>query len=98
MGVTMNDSNYDEKLESLLNDTGSVPPPQQEKIVNLARKSKEHHDRLQQKLSTLQQSLDYLRLSVKYLIFDLEATRRENTELRKRVSDTRPGPGSETDF
>lgn len=97
MGVTMNDSNFDEKLESLLNDSGTVPPPQQEKIVNLARKSKEHHDRLQQKLTTLQQSLDYLRLSVKYLIFDLEAARRENAELRKRVNESRPGPEPEGD-
>ena len=30
----------------------------------------------------LQESLDYLRLSVKYLVFDLEATRRENKQLR----------------
>ena len=31
----------------------------------------------------LQESLDYLRLSIKYLVFDLEATRRENQYLRK---------------
>lgn len=92
----MDDAKFEEKLEEFLQDAGSVPPPQQDKIVNLARKSKEHHDRLQQKLETLQQSLDYLRLSIKYLIFDLEATRRENAELRKRVNDVKPGP--ETDF
>jgi hypothetical protein len=34
-------------------------------------------------ISDLQDSLDYLRLSVKYLVFDLEATRRENQYLRK---------------
>ena len=33
----------------------------------------------------LQESLDYLRLSVKYLVFDLEATRRENAYLRRLV-------------
>jgi len=33
----------------------------------------------------LQESLDYLRLSVKYLVFDLEATRRENEYLRKLI-------------
>jgi uncharacterized membrane protein len=92
----MDDAQFEDKLEELLQDAVSVPPPQQEKIIHLARKSKEHHDRLQQKLSTLQQSLDYLRLSIKYLIFDLEATRRENVELRKRVNDPKPGP--ETDF
>ena len=34
-------------------------------------------------IADLQDSLDYLRLSVKYLVFDLEATRRENQYLRK---------------
>lgn len=92
----MDNSKFEEKLEEILQNSGSVPPPQQRKIINLARKSKENHDRLQHKLSTLQQSLDYLRLSIKYLIFDLEATRRENAELRKRLTDDRPGP--QTDF
>ena len=33
-------------------------------------------------IADLQESMDCLRLSVKYLIFDLEATRRENDYLR----------------
>ncbi len=40
---------------------------------------------LQASLGELQESLDYLRLSVKYLVFDLEATRRENAYLRRLV-------------
>lgn len=36
-------------------------------------------------MSELQESLDYLRLSVKYLVFDLEATRRENAYLRRLI-------------
>lgn len=40
---------------------------------------------LQSSVEQLQESLDHLRLSVKYLVFDLEATRRENTYLRRLV-------------
>ena len=40
---------------------------------------------LQSSVEQLQDSLDHLRLSVKYLVFDLEATRRENTYLRRLV-------------
>jgi len=40
---------------------------------------------LRTSVEELQESLDYLRLSVKYLVFDLEATRRENTYLRRLV-------------
>lgn len=44
-------------------------------------------DKLQQAVSSLQDSLDYLRLTVKYLLFDLEATRRENAHLRKMLEE-----------
>jgi hypothetical protein len=40
---------------------------------------------LKTSIGELQESLDYLRLSVKYLVFDLEATRRENAYLRRLV-------------
>jgi hypothetical protein len=96
MGVTMmDDASFKDKLDELLQGDGAVPPPQHEKILHLARKSKDFNDQLQQKLNTLQNSLDYLRLSVKYLIFDLEATRRENVELRKRLNDAKPKPEAE---
>lgn len=42
-------------------------------------------DELRVSVEELQESLDYLRLSVKYLVFDLEATRRENAYLRRLV-------------
>jgi len=38
-------------------------------------------------VSGLQESIDFLRLSIKYLLFDLEATRRENTYLRKMLEE-----------
>ena len=42
-----------------------------------------------QTVSGLQEKpLDYLRLSIKYLVFDLEATRRENGYLRKMLEET----------
>ncbi|HND53052.1 MAG TPA: hypothetical protein PLV92_11665, partial [Pirellulaceae bacterium] len=36
-------------------------------------------------LTLLQDSLSQLRLDMKYLLFDLDATRRERDELRRRV-------------
>lgn len=89
----MNQSNYEDKLTELLNAAGDIPVPQREKIMFLARRSTEGYKMLQDKISTLQNSLDYLRVGVKYLIFDLEATRRENTELRKQVEQLR-GPSN----
>ena len=45
--------------------------------------------KIEESVSKLQDSLDYLRLSVKYMVFDLEATRRENVYLRKLVEQIR---------
>lgn len=91
MGVnSMNDADFNEKLFEILKETESFPKPEQDKILNLTRKNREGQDQLQQKLNNLQQSLDYLRLGIKYLIFDLEATRRENTDLRKRLEQNPP--------
>ena len=42
-------------------------------------------ERIRATIEGLQGSLDALRLSVKYLVFDLEATRRENQKLRQRL-------------
>lgn len=39
------------------------------------------HNRLIESLSHLQESLDDLRSAIKYQVFDLEATRRENSDL-----------------
>jgi hypothetical protein len=87
----MSDYSFEEKVNELLNNAGEIPSPQRDKIMFLARKNNEHYKVLQEKISTLQNSLDYLRLGVKYMIFDLEATRRENTALRKQVEQLR-GP------
>lgn len=84
----MNNAQFEKKIENLLNDASEIPSPQREKLFLLARKSRENHKKLQEKLNGLQQSMDYLRLAVKYLIFDLEATRRENTDLRKQLNDS----------
>ena len=47
--------------------------------------SVERRERIKASVTELQESLDYLRLSVKYLVFDLEATRRENRYLRRMI-------------
>lgn len=86
----MNDANFREKLFELLKDIDGVTAPENDKVIRLAKNTKKSHDVLQKKLSNLQQSLDSLRLGLKYLIFDLEATRRENNELRKRLDQNPP--------
>jgi hypothetical protein len=88
--MKMDDVNFREKLFELLKDIDGVTTPEKSKVIQLAKKTRKSQDLLQQKLGNLQQSLDSLRLGLKYLVFDLEATRRENQDLRKRLNENPP--------
>ena len=83
----MDDSIFEGKLNELVKEIGSIPAPERKKLIMLARKSHDCQKKLKKSVSSLQESLDYLRVSIKYLLFDLEATRRENTYLRKLLDD-----------
>ncbi len=45
------------------------------------------YDDLRTSLVILQDTLDSLRLNVMYLLFDLEATKKENAALRKKLEE-----------
>jgi len=83
----MDASKFQEKVNEILREMGSVPPPQRGKIVELAQKTENRQNELRKSMESLQESLDYLRFSIKYLLFDLEATRREKAHLQKLLED-----------
>jgi hypothetical protein len=77
-----NEAIFEKQLQELLKELGTVSEPSYQKVVNLAQQANHDKQSLKDRLATLQESMDYLRVSVKYLIFDLEATRRENAYLK----------------
>lgn len=79
----MNEQEFQQKLGDLMAQIGQLAPGQRETMTKLADETKDRHERMKKTVADLQDSLDYLRVSVKYLLFDLEATRRENQYLRK---------------
>ncbi len=79
----MDERSLQQNVNDLLTQIGSMPDSEQAKLASLAKETKQRHERIKQSVSSLQDSIDYLRLSVKYILFDLEATRRENAYLRK---------------
>ena len=70
------------RLAELLTAMATLPASDQEKLELLAAKSKNQSLHQQSKANAVQEGLDFLRVAVKYLLFDLEATRRENSFLR----------------
>jgi uncharacterized coiled-coil DUF342 family protein len=87
----MDERAFQQKLSELVEELGEVRPEERAKFEALAAQTRERQEKLHQTVTSLQASIDYLRLSIKYLLFDLEATRRENNQLRKMLEEQSGG-------
>ncbi len=83
----MDESVFEFKLNELVNEIGSIPSDEKKKLIMLAKKTHNAHKKFSKTISQMNDSLDYLRVCVKYLMFDLEATKRENEYLRKLLEE-----------
>ncbi len=81
----MEDQKFDAQLAQVLNKVDGLAPEDRARIERFAHETRSRHEKMRATLAELQDSLDHLRLSVKYLVFDLEATRRENQYLRRLI-------------
>ena len=81
----MTENEFQSRLATLLGQIDTLPEDQRPKLAKLAAETQGRHQRMKKTIAELQESLDHLRLSVKYLVFDLEATRRENKYLRNML-------------
>ncbi len=84
---TMNEETFQRKLTELIAEIGTLPAGERDKLELLAEQTRERHRQLKKTVTSLQESIDFVRLSIKYMLFDLEATRRENDQLRKMLED-----------
>jgi hypothetical protein len=81
----MDEQAFQHKLNELMAKINELPAGDRARLEQIAQDTRDRRERIKTSVAELQESLDYLRLSVKYLVFDLEATRRENAYLRKLV-------------
>jgi septal ring factor EnvC (AmiA/AmiB activator) len=94
----MNEQDFQQKLGDLMSEISTLPKGERDKLEKLAAQTKARHTKLKKTVGELQESLDYLRLSIKYLVFDLEATRRENGYLRKMLEEQGAADEIDGDF
>lgn len=81
----MDESTFHKKLGELVAEIETLPDAEKQRLRELAAETRQRHEDIKKSVRGLQDSLDFLRLSIKYLLFDLEATRRENSYLRKML-------------
>ena len=83
----MDEASLEGALNDLAKQFGDGVDFTHSKLADLAKKAEANRQQLQKSINTLQELLDYLRVCIKYQAFDLEATRRENTYLRKLLEE-----------
>ncbi len=88
----MDEATFQNRLAELIAEIETLPEDERERLRNMASETKKRHEEIKKTVSSLSDSIDVLRLSIKYLMFDLEATRRENGYLRKMLEQD-PGNG-----
>jgi hypothetical protein len=81
----MNEAEFQKRLAELVAEIDTLPTDERDRLRKLADETKDRHEQIKKSVSSLQESIDFLRLGIKYMLFDLEATRRENTYLRKML-------------
>ncbi|MCL2330378.1 MAG: hypothetical protein FWC56_03650 [Phycisphaerae bacterium] len=83
----MDEAIFKQQLNDLLKEINLLPENERQKLSMLAQQTAQRHEDIKKTVTNLHESVDFLRVSLKYLLFDLEATRRENKELRKMLDD-----------
>ena len=62
----MNEQDFQQKLGDLISQINNLPESQRGPLEQLAAETKDRHDQMKKTVADLQESLDYLRLSIKY--------------------------------
>jgi septal ring factor EnvC (AmiA/AmiB activator) len=78
----MTDEEFNTKLKDLIAEIVQLPQDKQKKLTALVEETKERHADIRTAMSKAQQSLLNLQICLKYVLFDLEATRRERDKFK----------------
>jgi hypothetical protein len=78
---------FQKRLLDLIEEIKRFSEAKRESLEMLSGENGKKYDDLRTSLVILQDTLDSLRLNVMYLLFDLEATKKENVALRKKLEE-----------
>ncbi len=83
----MNKTKLKNELKELARAFDRPAGAERNRLQSLAKDAKTDQKSLRETVDGLQESLDYLRVCIKYQAFDLEATRRENEYLKRLLEE-----------
>ncbi len=77
---------FEERIAALREEIRLLPEEKRFELEQFANATERLHSQMREVTKLALTQLDNLQLGIKYLLFDLEATKRENEELRKGQS------------
>jgi len=83
----MDEAALREKVGQLLSEVHRVPMVGVGEMPALVADTEVRVSTMKREMAALEDSLDHVRLAIKYLVFDLEATKRENRLLKEMLGD-----------
>ncbi len=86
--IKANDQELPADIVDLLAAVAELPAEHRVKVESILNRVAESTKRRRRILTLVQDALSQLRLDMKYLMFDLEATRRERDDYRRQVEGT----------
>ena len=78
---------FEKMLDELLDKIENYPNRLLKQRVELKKCSVKHPNQTQKTLYSIRESVDNMRICIKYLLFDLDATRRESVYFKKLLED-----------
>ncbi|OIP80027.1 MAG: hypothetical protein COT39_00960 [Parcubacteria group bacterium CG08_land_8_20_14_0_20_48_21] len=79
--------NFENKFALIRKEIQCLPEEQQAKLLKLVDSTEQLHKQLREMTAQALTCFGNLQFGIKYLIFDLDATKRENKELRKALGE-----------
>lgn len=86
----MCEKTFDKRLQELIREVANLPVDQQKKLVPFIEKTKQRHQEIKDNIDNIEDSFINLRICIKYILFDLEATRRERDYLKNMLNNQQP--------
>jgi hypothetical protein len=77
-----------QKVGQLLSEVHSIPLDPKNVVTGPGGSAPPGASSMRREMAALEDSLDHVRLAIKYLVFDLEATKRENRLLREMLGES----------
>lgn len=90
----MNEEEINQKLRELILEINSLPTDKKKKLEPLIEETTKRHEDIKKNFSKITDSFENLRICLKYILFDLEATKRER-DLYKNQLDNRSSQDAE---